>query len=174
MSALLVGPDGQSAGDLGYVPVKTLVGDFVEGGALSGPWFGLAFVLNLGSLGALAESAGFTATLVAAWGAGDANNPVAALLGLPGLGTGLRELGLQNVLRLTMKDIVLATIEQDAHLRALKLTFTDIGLSFLGIKLPRSGSTNIILFGDRVGANESALSWYAAYYAPQPKALRGA
>jgi hypothetical protein len=173
MSALLTGAADKSVKDLGYVPVR--VTELSKLGAIGKDWFGLAFTLNLGTLGALASNAGFAATLLAAWSPGGDVNPVQLFLNLPGLGSGKKELSLQNILKLTIGGLSMAPLVNDSdETYAYVLRLRNIALSLLGQKLPTSGATDIALFSDfRDAGGGSSLSWYAAYYteAPAPPSL---
>ena len=168
MSALLTGSADKAVKDLGYVAVK--VQELSELGSIGKDWFGLAFGLNLGTLGALASNAGFSATLLAAWSPGGPPNPVQILLNLPGLGAGKKTLSLQNILKLTIDDISMAPLRNaQKQIYAYVLKLRNIGLSLLGKKLPPSGVTDIALFSDfRKSGGGSSLSWYAAYYTAPP------
>jgi hypothetical protein len=168
LSRLIVGESGQTPADAGFVDVETPT---MEGAAaLGGEWYGLVYTLNLGSLGALAEQAGFAAQLLAAWspalastGDAAATGPVAAFLNLPGLGPGNNGISLQSVLRLNAAEIRLDR-DIDQGVVNYVLSLRDISLSFLGAKLPPSGVTDIALFGsDSQDEGRSSLSWYAAY-----------
>ena len=162
MSALITSSQGKLK-DLGYVPVE--VRELAKLGKLGTDWFGLTFILNLGSLGALAESAGFTATLLAGWSPTGETNPVELLLDLPGLGAGKKQLSLQNVLKLAIGGLQFESrVDDGGAVAGYTLRLSDIGLSFLGKKLPLSGVTDLVLFGDVSGGAASTLSWYGAYY----------
>lgn len=181
LNRLIVGESGQTPADDGFVDVETPTLDGTT--SLGAEWYGLIYTLNLGSLGALAEQAGFSAQLLAAWSpapasAGDAApSPVAAFLSLPGLGPGNNGISLQSVLRLNAAEIRLDR-DIDRGVVSYVLSLRDISLSFLGAKLPPSGVTDIALFGsDTQDEGRSSLSWYAAYDAgtppPPPAALDG-
>jgi len=170
MSALLTGSPDKGVKDLGYVPVR--VREFSKLGNIGAEWYGLAFILNLGTLGALANNAGFAATLLVAWSPGGPPNPAQVLLNLPGLGTGKKEIGLQSVLKLTLGSIELSPqLDSEKQITAYLLSLRNIALSFLGKKLPTSGVTDLALFSDfRKEGGGSSLSWYAAYYTEPPAA----
>jgi hypothetical protein len=171
MSALLTGAADKGVKDLGFVPVRVV--ELSKNGSIGSEWFGLSFTLNLGTLGALAGSAGFSATLLVAWSAGGPPNPVQLFLNLPGLGTGKKELSLQSVLKLTIASVQMAPLLDGlGQIDAYVLKLGDIGLSLLGKKLPPSGVTDLALFSDfRQQDGGSSLSWYAAYYTKPPAGL---
>jgi len=160
--------DGFDSGDAdrtppaaGYLPVRAILLDTLP---LSTEWYALLYGLNLGSLGGLAGDAGFSATLVAAWSPGQA--PTAALLiELPLASPGKLELSLQGVLRLGIGSIDFITQSNDATRYMIRLR--DIGLYFLGKKLPRYGTAGLLLFGDpsQQATPGGNLAWYAAYTA---------
>jgi hypothetical protein len=175
LNRLIVGEAKQTPADAGFVEVETPTLDGST--SLGSEWYGLVYTLNLGSLGALAEQAGFSAQLLAAWSPGPAftagdtgppPSPVAAFLSLPGLGPGNNGISLQSVLRLNAGEIRLDR-DIDQGVVSYVLSLRDISLSFLGAKLPPSGVTDIALFGsDSQDAGRSSLSWYAAYDAGTP------
>ena len=171
MSALMTGAADKGVKDLGFVAVK--VNELSKLGNIGAAWFGLAFTLNLGTLGALANNAGFAATLLVAWSPGGPPNPVQLFLNLPGLGTGKKELSLQNVLKLTIASIQMAPLlDASDQIYAYVLKLGNIALSLLGKKLPTSGVTDVSLFSDfRQEGGGSSLSWYAAYYTQPPPGI---
>jgi hypothetical protein len=169
LSQLIVGRADQAATDLGYVSVDTPT---LEGShTLTKEWYGLVYTLNLGSLGALAEHAGLSAQLMAAWSPAE-TSPAAVWLNLPGLGAGKKGISLQNVLRLSVADIQLTTeVNDQSEVVGYLLKLRDIGLTFLGKKLPPSGVTDVALFGSQSATEgNSSLSWYAVYYTSSPPA----
>ena len=170
LAQLVTDTAGQKPEQSGFVPVK-MVG-VTRPTMLAAQWFGLAFTANLGTVGALAAAAGLSARLLAAWSPA-AQSPVQLLLSLPGLGTGKKEISLQNVLKLSVGELVLTTqTGGDGEIAAYVLKLRDIGLAFLGKKLPPSGVTDIALFGaDNPTEGKSALSWYAVYVLPEPATL---
>lgn len=168
LAQLIVGTSEQGATDLGYVAVDTPT--LSRSHTLAKEWYGLVYTLNLGTLGALAQRAGFSAQLMAAWSPGGEVSPVAVLLNLPGLGAGKKGISLQSVLRLNVNDLSLTTeVDTNAQVVGYILRLRDIALSFLGKKLPSTGVTDVALFGSQSPTQgDSALSWYAAYYTAAP------
>lgn len=161
------GGPGRSTGDAGYLPVRAE--KLVGAAPLSPDWFGLVFGLNLGSMGALAEAAGFTASLGVAWSPGGTRPRVSLLMRLPGASAGKKELSLQSVLKLGVSELVL-TAEAENPL-AFLLELRGIGLFFLGKKLPSAAVTNLTLFGDP-DSGSGSLAWYGAYFKPAANAAR--
>jgi hypothetical protein len=148
--------------DLGYMPVKTPLG----GGKVEGPWYGLAFDLELGTLGALAGGAGLVASVLAAWGPG--KDRVFVGLRLPGSSGGKREIAIQGVLKIVFKGIEFVIGDRDGHADYL-LKLKNITLKFLVLSIPPNGQTEIIIFGDPRGQGENnTVGWYAAYAKDPP------
>jgi hypothetical protein len=149
----------------GFLPVS-LPG--VKLSSLPDQWYGLMFDFDLGTPGALAAEAGWTAGLVVAWGAGSASDAktarAAAGMQLPGAGGQSKLLGLQGVLKLTIGEIELSCVAGGAYL----LRLTQIALHFLSLQFPPSGSTAFYLFGDPAAkpGQRSQTAWYAAYAKP--------
>jgi hypothetical protein len=150
----------------GYLPV--LVPAFAQKSSVrvqglnQESWFGVAFVLNLGSMGALAPLSAFNARLVAAWSPNGTNGPQAALLiRLPGTSPGTKQLSLQSVLRLNI-DAIVAELFASGDTKAIVLTFTNIGLSFLGKRLPSGAAISVALSGGG-STTQKSVGWYASY-----------
>lgn len=127
---------------------------------ISDYWHGLVFKLDMGSLGALANNAGFDAQLIVAWNAGGTG--AAAYLKLPGVNAQAPALNLQGVLRLDLKNIRLCMAD-DGVSYLMKLD--DIALNFLGLSFPNKGKVGLFLFGNPSGeeTSESSLGWYGGY-----------
>jgi hypothetical protein len=144
-----------------YLPV---IGDADFSGVDGSKWWGLRYQLDMGTPGALAGDVGLTSTLITAWTpTSSAADSYEAFLGveLPGTGGGAKLISLQNVLKLSIGQIVLTTVTG-----AFVLKLTDIALRFLGLlKIPPSGSTLFYLFGNPAGTGSpSGLGWYAMYW----------
>ncbi len=165
---LIRGGPEQTPEDLGFIEVQTPPAFDVQ--PLGERWFGLVFDLNLGSVGALAESAGFKASVLVAWSPGAEARSGALLIKLPLLGGGKKTLSLQNVLRLNIGTIAFETDDSVPGQVAYLLRLSSIALQFLGISLPPGAQTSALLFGDpdnpAAGGN---LGWYAAYIKDEPK-----
>lgn len=148
-----------SPANAGYLPVSTTL---LQTASLGTEWYALVHGLSFGTMGALAANAGFTAAFVAAWSPGP--SPSAALLiELPGSAPGKSEMSIQGVLRIGVQRIQFLTQTNDPSRYILQLD--NIGLYFLGTKLPQAGTTDLVLFGNpspqvAPGGN---LAWYACY-----------
>jgi hypothetical protein len=148
--------------DAGYMSVTSPLAQ----GTLSVPWYGLAFELELGSLGALAEQSGFVAGFVAAWSPSrGGDHDVFLGLALPGSSGNKREITLQGPLKIKIKSLQLTAAPGDAPGSvAYMLRLQTITLSFMGLPLPPSGRTDFLLFGDPGAAQgNKTLGWYAVY-----------
>lgn len=156
--------DGRgSPADLGFLTVRTPK-DF-KALRLSEEWYALALELNLGSMGALAERAGFSAGLLLAWSPSEATVRAETLIKLPGTGGGKKLLSLQGVLKLSIQyfEFIAKPIAETEDLQ-YQLLFKNAGLSLLGVKMPSSGTIDMLLAGDPFRQLEAgSLSWIAAY-----------
>ncbi|MEZ0109719.1 hypothetical protein ABH920_003733 [Catenulispora sp. EB89] len=168
---------GRRPEDLGFLGVLAPI----DLAAPRTPWYGLTFALDLGSVGALAGSAGLSATLLAAWSPGTvtetpAGNATArtgpVYLGIrfgdapdPGAGPTL-----QGVIRLGFGGaeflIVPAGADGPDTRFEYLLRLNRLALSVLGLNLP-PGGVDLVVFGDPHGDPQDAASsppgWYAAY-----------
>lgn len=168
ISNLIRGDRGQSPTDIGFVEIQAPPAFDVVG--LQDVWFGLVFDLNLGSVGGLAESAGFKASLLVAWSPGSESRSGGVYIKLPLLGGGKKTFSLQNVLKLSIGSIAFETDESVPDQLAYILRFSTIALSFLGISLPPGAETNALLFGNPSAPNSGAnLGWYAAFIGPDKR-----
>jgi hypothetical protein len=167
LKGLTIGGEGGPQ-QLGYLDVA-LPG--VKRASLPKTWYGLQFELDLGSPGALAAEAGWSASLLLSWGPGSSRSAEDAAFGvgvhLPGAGGQSKMLSLQGVLKLTIGDLQLRYLPEGAYM----LTLRSIALHFLMLQFPPSGATAFYLFG-KPGAKpgqRSPLAWYGAYAAEQKK-----
>ena len=129
-----------------------------EQSPLSGPWWALTYRLDLGTMGALAGSAGLSLMLAAAWGPGvpGGDGPVYCGLQLP---AGL-QWSLQGVLKLGFRSFQFQTgPAADARRLTYVLRLRRYALQVLGISLP-PGNTDVALFGE---AGSRVVGWYAVY-----------
>jgi hypothetical protein len=142
-------PDG-----MGFMPVDSPI----QGSPLTAPWFGLQFELDLGSLGALAAEAGFTASLMLGWApnANGATNYIG--LSMPGVSGGDRAISLQGVLKLAFGDVSFL-VSPPTYILQLK----NIALKFLSLTFPPNGQINMLMFGNPDAQTSGALGWYASY-----------
>jgi hypothetical protein len=158
--------------DLGFLPVRTPK-EF-RALRLTKDWYALNFELNLGSMGALAARAGFSAALLVAWSPAEGIARAETQIKLPGTGGGKKLLSLQGVLKLSIQyfEFKVKPLGQTGDLQ-YQLLFKNAGLSVIGKKLPTSGTIDMILFGDPLRQLEpGSLAWTAAYMADKkPKLL---
>ncbi len=162
IDGFIIGAEDKRPVDFGYLPVS--VTPKVK--AISGPWYGVTYKVNMGSPGALVAGAGFTSRILLAWspqtGPSARDTAVYTGLQLPGASPGAKLFSIQGVLKLAIGSLLLrreAVIPTQKPAFVLRLN--NIALSFLGIlKLPKD-PINFFLFGDPSG--NGSLGWYAAY-----------
>ena len=176
------GTDARDPAGLGYLPAVTqynLRG--VRSGA--GDWHGLTFTLNLGTPGALAGKVNLNATLLLAWaddsGAGSGTSEWAAFVGvqLPGAGSGGDLFSLQTVVKLSVGLLQLMYVPPSPGDAAADqpggflLVLNEIALKLFGLlKIPPSGNTAFLLFGDPEAIDTAGLGWLAIYNQAKKKA----
>lgn len=155
------GPDS-----FGYVSV----GAPIQQARLRDPWYGLVYEIDLGTLGALAGSAGLTLNLLVAWSAGGTGEEPAVYVGvrLPGMKDALGvELPLQGILTLGFRSIqLLADDDEKTGKRQYLLRFRNFAIRFLGLAFP-PGYNDILLAGNPDSTSPTKLGWYAAYAADE-------
>lgn len=164
--------DGRgSPADLGYLSVRT-PRDF-KALRLSKEWYAINFNLNLGSMGALAEKAGFAAGLILAWSPSESAVRAEVQIQLPGTGGGKKLLSLQGVLKLSIQYFEFtATKRPETDDLQYQLYFKNAGLSLVGMKLPTAGVMDMVLAGDPYRQLDAgSLAWLAAYYREEKKTL---
>ncbi|SCL44888.1 hypothetical protein GA0070606_0501 [Micromonospora citrea] len=145
---------------LGYVPLHAPV----DPAQLRDPWYGLVYDLDLGSLGALADSVPLTVKLLVAWGSGGTRDAPAVYLGLrlPGVADALGvTLPLQGVLTCGFKSTELLVSGEGDH-RQYLLRLRNFALRLLGLTFP-PGHNDILLAPDPTDPTSRRLGWYAAY-----------
>lgn len=126
---------------------------------VSGPWYGLQFNLNMGTLGALTSSMGFNSVFLMAWNVGSTG--AAAGLKLPGVNPQAPFFSLQGVLRLNIGSVLL-TVADDGVSYLMKIN--NIALKVLALSFPPNGSVNFFLFGNPAATHApQSLGWYTAY-----------
>ena len=155
--------DGRgSPADLGYLSVRPPKG--FKALKLSSEWYAINLDLNLGSMGALAEKAGFSAGLLLAWSPAESIVRAEVQIKLPGTGGGKKLLSLQGVLKLSIQYFEFTTTITDIGDVQYQLYFRNAGLSVFGKKLPTAGVIQMVLGGDpRRQLEAGSLSWLAAY-----------
>lgn len=163
VTSILQSDGRESLADLGFLPVRTPK-DF-KALRLSSEWYAVNFELNLGSMGALAEKAGFSAQLILAWSPSEVVRAEVQIK-LPGTGGGKKLLSLQGVLKLSIQYFEFTKEKlTDTEDQQYQLYFRNAGLSVLGMKLPTAGKMDMMLAGDPLRKLEAgSLSWIAAYY----------
>ena len=162
IDGFIIGAEDKRPVDFGYLPVSVIP----RTKAISGPWYGITYKVNMGSPGALVAGAGFTSRILLAWSpiteVNDRDTAVYTGLQLPGASPGAKLFSIQGVLKLAIGSLLLrreAVIPRQKPAFVLRLN--NIALSFLGIlKLPKD-PINFFLFGDPSGSG--SLGWYAAY-----------
>jgi hypothetical protein len=163
---LIIGTEDKKPEDLGYLPIsiKRSDNEYRRVG-VSGEWYGLDFDLNMGTPGALAEKAGFTAHILLAWQPGSESKSkdykVYSGIKLPGIGGENDLIGIQGVLKVSVGSIDFIYIEKTS---AYLLKLHDIALKFLIAKIPPGATIDFLLFGDPTQqSSQSSMGWYAAY-----------
>jgi hypothetical protein len=137
----------------------------IQQGALGNPWYGLAYDIDLGGLGALAGNVGLKVRFLAGWSPQTGQTAPGVFIGvqLPGLkGTLGVDLPLQGILKLGFRTIqFLARDELDGR-RNYVLRLRDFGIRILGLSFP-PGHNDVSLFGNPDQTSNTKLGWYAAY-----------
>jgi hypothetical protein len=154
----------QSPESLGYVSITA----GVQQSKLRDPWYGLVFDIDLGTLGALAGSAGLVLKLLLGWSDGGTEGEPAVYVGvrLPGVKDAIGvELPLQGVITLGFRTIeMIINNHEDAGTREYMLRLRNFAMRFLGLSFP-PGYNDIYLFGNPDQSSPTKLGWYAAYAA---------
>ncbi len=146
---------------MGFVSVTAPI----DQGALTQPWYGLNYTIDLGTLGALAGSASIALSVVSAWSPGPAGSVPAVYVGVKLPGT--REafgvsLPLQGILKLGFRSIEFLVDNVDGQPRTYTLRLRDFALRLLGLSFP-PGHNDIVLFGNPDQSSGDKVGWYAAY-----------
>lgn len=151
----------QTPADLGYAGVTAPI----EQSALSQPWYGLDYTIDLGTLGALAGSKALAIQVLAAWSPGESGTDPSVYLGvkLPGakdlLGVSLP---LQGVVKMGFKGIEFLVDDAPGVERSYTVRMRDFALRLLGLAFP-PGHNDVILFGNPDQSGSSKVGWYMAY-----------
>jgi hypothetical protein len=134
-------------------------------GDITSAWYALRYDLDLGTPGALAEKAGFTASILACWTPSTAGSEtkIAAYLQLPG-SSGALQTVLENVLTLSVGNASFSTNKGAGPHPLFQLALNDIAVKVLGYTIPPKGKANASLFTsiDQEGKKDST-GWYIAY-----------
>lgn len=166
LAGLVAGTAEQTPGQLGYLALATPLSQ----PGFTGPWFGLRFALDLGTLGALSSAPALSGEILLAWSPFGGQHQVNVGLKLPGVQSARSLLPVQGVLDLGFAAIDLTADGATANPPdpAYVLRFSNFYLRFLGWKFP-PGQNTIALFGNpdaaslNVATDRGALGWYAAY-----------
>lgn len=162
-------PEGATPQELGYVSVSAPL----EQSVLGWPWYGLTLDLNLGSLGALAGSAGLKVTLLAAWSAepspvlpGEAPPPVVVQkvfvgLAFPGSGGIRTSLPIEGIISLGFRSIQFYAGDSPEG-RTYMMRLRQFAVRLLALSFP-PGNNDVYLFGNPDSTSTTELGWYAAY-----------
>lgn len=154
----------QSPESLGFVSISVAV----QQSKMLDPWYGLVFDIDLGTLGALAGSAGLVLKLLLGWSNGGSRDEPAVYVGvrLPGIKDAIGvELPLQGVITLAFRTIeMIVNNTDDPDQREYMLRFRNFAMKFLGLSFP-PGYNDIYLFGNPGQTTPTKLGWYAAYSA---------
>ncbi|MCW3070352.1 MAG: hypothetical protein JWO44_242 [Bacteroidetes bacterium] len=132
---------------------------------ISSTWYALRYDLDLGTPGALAEKAGFTASILACWTPYDkyTGTQIAAYLQLPG-SSGLLQTVLQSVLTLSVGNAEFSSEKEQQANPIYKLALKNIALKVLGFSIPPGGETNASLFtNEEQPGKKDSTGWYIAY-----------
>ncbi|MFN3387347.1 MAG: hypothetical protein ACK40O_00310 [Allosphingosinicella sp.] len=155
------GQSGSTPAGLGYLAAATPVTE----SPLTYPWFALQYELNLGTFGALASSAGFTASVLIGWSAAPGPSVYTGVK-IPGASPENLSFSIEGLLGLSIDDIRFTAAASPQGSTAYTLVFTNLALRFFGIKIPHSAYVDLILFGNPDPSKRAAsLGWYAAYTA---------
>ena len=147
-----------SINDAGYMPVTSPLGST----SIGDEWYGIAYDLELGSVGALAGNIGLVFSVIVAWSPG--GDGLWLGLRLPGSSGGKKELTLQGVLKISFKSIVFTGARDEAGKMNYVLKLRNIVLKVLTLSFPPNARTEIIIFGDPdASADNQIVGWYAAY-----------
>ncbi|MFY9619868.1 MAG: hypothetical protein WAM70_17825 [Pyrinomonadaceae bacterium] len=154
----------QSPESLGFVSITA----GVQQSRMLDPWYGLVFDVDLGTLGALAGSAGLMLKVLLGWSNGGTRDEPAVYVGvhLPGVKDAIGvELPLQGVITLGFRTIeMIVNNTEDPGTREYMLRLRNFSMKFLSLSFP-PGYNDIYLFGNPGQSTPTKLGWYAAYSA---------
>ncbi len=163
IKGMVSGDDKKLPAGKGYFKIK-LPANLEIADEITSTWYAIRYDLDLGTPGALAEKAGFAASILACWTPFDPyeGTHIAAFLQLPG-GSGLLQTTIQNVLTLSVANAEFLQ-QGTADKPIYRLSLNDIALKVLGFSIPPGGKTNASLFtnADQQGKKDS-IGWYIAY-----------
>lgn len=159
-------PSGQTPEDMGYTSIAADISQT----PMVPAWYGLVFILDLGTFGALTGSQSFKISILAAWSRGASQNDIPVYLGLklPGIAAIGGSFPLQGVLKLGFRSFEFETYSTDTIVNnetvsttSYQLRMHRFALSVLVWSFP-PGTSDIVLFGEP-GNPRGSLGWYAAY-----------
>ncbi|WP_332852292.1 hypothetical protein [Duganella sp. S19_KUP01_CR8] len=165
LTGLIQATQGAAPPQLGYLSVQSPLTQ----SALSLPWYGLVFDLDLGTLGALAAREGFVAQLLAAWSPSSGSSPTFVGLKLPGSDGGKGNISIEGVLDLGFRALVLGRNGASTYY----LLLNALALKFLSLSFPPGGQIDMALFGNPDDQHNASPGWYAAYTKDQAQQPSG-
>ncbi|GIH17205.1 hypothetical protein [Rugosimonospora africana] len=154
---LAVAAGSQRPTDLGFAPVLAPL-DQVP---LTPPWYGLTMRVDLGTLGSLADAAGLSATVLAAWMPGKPNESVPVYCGFKVAGLDDRQWPVQGVLRVGFRGYEFI-VDSSGPSPAYLLRLRRLALYVLGWGFP-PGQTDVLVFGDSAATQTRSVGWYGAH-----------
>jgi hypothetical protein len=161
--AVPAGEEAPGPDKLGYASIAMPLDQSV----LTGPWFGLTYTLQLGTLGNLAGSVGLSIQMLTAWAPASDGQGAGIYLGLKV--PGLNDLGiqwpLQGVLSFGFRSFEMQRYtlpDTNPAEYGYLMRLHRLALSFLGFSVP-PGNTDVVLFGNPKEGAKGPLGWYAAY-----------
>lgn len=155
-------PSGQSPEDMGFSSVSAPI----DQTPMVPAWFGMQYILDMGTLGALSGGQSFKITILVAWREGilEGESPSYIGLKLPNIPSVGGSLPLQGVLKLGFRNFVFQTYTKTSNGEeklAYNLRLKRFALSILLWSFP-PGNFDVVLFGNPDDP-QGALGWYAAY-----------
>ena len=155
-------PTGQTPEDMGFISISAPL----DQTPMSPTWYGLQYVLDMGTLGALTGGQSLKISILAAWSEGVTEGDRPAYIGikLPDTAAFGGSLPLQGVLKLGFRSFVFQTYQGTRggetvlcyNLRMKRFAFSILVWSF------PPGNFDVVLFGEP-GNPTGSLGWYAAY-----------
>jgi hypothetical protein len=160
LSGIISGDSTNTPTIQGYLDVS--ISSLEQQQGISGPWYGLVFNLNMGTLGSLASTAGFTSTFMMAWSVGATG--AWAGVKLPGVNPQAPSFSLQGILKLNIGLISLEKATPTTSSTAYLMKINNIALKLFSLSFPPGGDISFMLFGNPgTDAQPESLGWYGAY-----------
>jgi hypothetical protein len=157
----------QTPSDMGFVSVSVPL----DQSLMAQPWYGLSYMIDLGTLGALAGSTGISLEVLAAWTPAATGDAPAIYFGvkLPGTKDAFGvSLPLQGIIKLGFRSIEFMVDNEEGQPRTYTLRLRDFALRLLSLSFP-PGHNDIYLFGNPNQTAGTKVGWYAAYAAEGDK-----